>query len=570
MASGDNMAKKYLIIGGSAAGPKVASKIRRMDELADITIVQKGRYLSMASCGYPYFVGGVFDDPGKLIATPTGAPRDPDFFSKVKGITALIETEALAIDRDNRTVRVRALNSGEERDLPYDKLVLATGASPVIPPIPGIELEGINTLQSMEDAVALKKVAVDKKVKHAVVVGGGLIGIETCEAFALAGIEMTVVEMLDQILPFLDWDMARLVQNHMESKGVRVITGQAVTRFHGDKGRVSGVELADGQKIACDHVVFSIGVRPNGKLAADAGLRVGYSGGITVNRFMQTADPHIYAAGDCTEVTNMVTQNKQHWPMGDAANLQGRVVAQNCVMGNIQEYNGFIGTGICKVFDFTAGSTGLSEKMAQREGFQNILSAVHAAPDKPGFMGASPVIMKLIAAKSTGKFLGMQAVGTGDVSKRLAMGAMALHGRLCIAEMVNLDLPYAPPFSPAIDNLITAVHVLENKWRRLMDGISAVELKRRLDAGDAPFIIDMRGPDEFDQMRLGIGETLIPLGTLRKSLDKLPADKSAEIITFCKISLRGYEAACCLKGLGYSNVKVLEGGIVAWPFAREK
>jgi NADPH-dependent 2,4-dienoyl-CoA reductase/sulfur reductase-like enzyme len=224
----------------------------------------------------------------------------------VKGITALIETEALAIDRDNRTVRVRALNSGEERDLPYDKLVLATGASPVIPPIPGIELEGINTLQSMEDAVALKKVAVDKKVKHAVVVGGGLIGIETCEAFALAGIEMTVVEMLDQILPFLDWDMARLVQNHMESKGVRVITGQAVTRFHGDKGRVSGVELADGQKIACDHVVFSIGVRPNGKLAADAGLRVGYSGGITVNRFMQTADPHIYAAGDCTEVTNMV------------------------------------------------------------------------------------------------------------------------------------------------------------------------------------------------------------------------------------------------------------------------
>jgi rhodanese-related sulfurtransferase len=178
--------------------------------------------------------------------------------------------------------------------------------------------------------------------------------------------------------------------------------------------------------------------------------------------------------------------------------------------------------------------------------------------------------MKLIAAKSTGKFLGMQAVGTGDVSKRLAMGAMALHGRLCIAEMVNLDLPYAPPFSPAIDNLITAVHVLENKWRRLMDGISAVELKRRLDAGDVPFIIDMRGPDEYDQMRLGIGETLIPLGTLRKSLDKLPADKNAEIITFCKISLRGYEAACCLKGLGYSNVKVLEGGIVAWPFAREK
>jgi NADPH-dependent 2,4-dienoyl-CoA reductase/sulfur reductase-like enzyme/rhodanese-related sulfurtransferase len=564
------MSQKYLIIGGSAAGPKVASKIRRMDEQADITIVQKGKYLSMASCGYPYFVGGVFDDPGQLIATPTGVPRDPNFFSKVKGITAMVETEALSINREKKTVRIRDLATGSEQDLPYHKLVLATGATPVIPPIPGIDLRGIDTLQSMEDAVALKDVAVKKQVKHAVVVGGGLIGIETCEAFALAGIKMTVVEMQDQVLPFLDWDMAKLVENHMVAKGVDVKTGKAVTRFIGDGGSVTGVEISGGEVIECDHVVFSIGVRPNVSLARDAGLKVGDAGGISVNRFMQTSDPDIYAAGDCTEVTNLITQNKQHWPMGDAANLQGRVVAQNCVMGNIQEYNGFIGTGICKVFDFTAGSTGLSEKMAEREGFQNILTAVHAAPDKPGFMGASPVIIKLIAAKSTGKFLGMQAVGTGDVSKRLAMGAMALHGRLCIAEMVNLDLPYAPPFSPAIDNLITAVHVLENKWRRLMDGISAVQLKRRLDAGDKPFIIDLRGPDEFEQMRLGIGEELIPLGTLRKSADKLPKDKDAEIITFCKISLRGYEAACCLRGMGYTNVKVLEGGIVAWPYPRAK
>ncbi len=564
------MGAKYLIIGGSAAGPKVAAKIRRLDQEAEVTIIQKGKYLSMASCGYPYFVGGVFDNPNSLISTPTGVPRDPGFFAKVKDIKAIIETEALSIDREAKTVLVKDLPSGKETALPYDKLILTTGASPVRPPIPGIDLDNIDTLQSMEDAMTLKDVAKNRKAKKAVVVGGGLIGIETCEAFQLAGIDITVVEMQDQILPFLDWEMAKLVENHMKTKGVKVITGQGVTKFHGENGRVTGVEISGGEILPCDHVVFSIGVRPNTQLAIDAGLETGKSRGITVNRFMQTNDPDIYAAGDCVEVTNLITRNKQHFPMGDAANLQGRVVAQNAVLGNVEEYDGVIGTGICKVFDFTAGSTGLSEKMAQREGFQNIITAIHAAPDKPGFMGAAPVIIKMVAAKTTGKFLGMQAVGMGDVSKRLAMGAMALHGRMCISDMVNLDLPYAPPFSPAIDNLITAVHVIENKWRRNMTGISSVEVKAKVDAGENPFILDVRGPDEFEAMRLGIGETLIPLGALRSRAAELPADKSAEIITYCKISLRGYEGALILKGLGYTNVKVMEGGIIAWPFPREK
>jgi len=564
------MPQKYVIIGGSAAGPKVASKIRRLDEQAEIVMIQKGKYLSMASCGYPYFVGGVFDDPGALIATPTGVPRDPQFFSKVKSIQALIETEVLSIDREGKRVRVKNLSSGKEEEISYDKLILTTGASPVIPPIPGIDQKGIHTLQSMEDAVTLKDLVVSKKSKKAVIVGGGLIGIETCEAFELAGIDTTVVEMQDQILPFLDWEMAKLVENHMVSKGVNVITGKGVTKFIGENGTLTGVEISGGEVISCDHAVISIGVKPSTSLAIKAGLKVGDSKGIQVNRFMQTSDPDIYAAGDCTEVTNLITHNKQHFPMGDAANLQGRVVAQNVVRGNSEEYNGVIGTGICKVFDFTAGSTGLSQKMAEREGFQNIITAVHAAPDKPGFMGAFPLIIKLIAAKSTGKFLGMQAVGTGDVSKRVAMAAMALHGKLCISEMVNLDLPYAPPFSPAIDNFIAAVHLLENKWQRQMMGISPVELKAEIDRGQAPFILDMRGPDEFAQMQLGIGEVLIPLGALRSRLSELPEDKNTEIVTFCKISLRGYEASCILRAHGYTNVRVLEGGIVAWPYPRKK
>ncbi|MBN2508806.1 MAG: FAD-dependent oxidoreductase [Spirochaetales bacterium] len=559
---------KIIVIGGSAAGPKVASKIRRLDGDAEITIIQKGKFLSMASCGYPYFVGGVFDDPNQLIATPTGVPRDPNFFSAVKNITARVETEALSIDREKKTVRVKHLPSGKEESLSYDKLVLTTGAKPVVPPIPGIDLEGVDSLQSMEDAMKLKEVAKARKCKNIVVIGGGLIGIETCEAFQLAGIHVTVVEMLDQVLPFLDYDMAKLVENHLKAKGVTIITGNGVKAIKGS-GAVESVVLSDGSEIPCEQVVFSIGVRPNSGLATQAGLAVGRAGGISVNRFMQTSDPAIYAAGDCVEVTNLITHEKQPWPMGDAANLQGRVAAQNIVLGNVEEYEGIVGTGICKVFDFTAGSTGLSEKKARAEGFENIVTAVHAAPDKPGFMGGQPLIIKLLAEKTSGRLLGMQVVGTGEASKRLAMAAVAIQGRMGISQLVNLDLPYAPPFSPAIDNLITAAHVLENKWRGFMVGISAMELKERLDAGEKPFLLDVRGPDEFEQMRLDVGETLIPLGKVRSNLDKLPKDKTTEIITYCKISLRGWEAACCLKAHGYTNVKVLEGGLAAWPFAKK-
>ena len=564
------MNQRYVIIGGSAAGPKVASKIRRLDQNAEIVIVQKSKNLSMASCGYPYFVGGVFDDPNLLVATPTGATRDPGFFSKVKGITAYVETEATAIDRDNKRISIKNLVTGEVQEIPYDKLAVTTGAEPIKPPIEGINLNGIKTLHSLEDALALKEmIKNDGSKKKAVVVGGGLIGIETCEALQLAGVQNTVVEMLDQVLPFLDWEMAKLVENHIKSKGVEVLTQDGVKRFHGKDGHIVSVELQSGKVIECDLAVVSIGVKPRTKLAGECGIAVGSKGGIRVNRFMQTNDPDIYAAGDCVEVTNLITHEKQLWPMGDAANLQGRVTAQNMVFGNIEEYEGFIGTGICKVFDFTAGSTGLSEKMAQREGYENIIKVTHAAPDKPGFMGAKPVVMKLLAEKTTGRFLGLQAVGTGDVAKRLTTAAMALHGRMCISQLINLDLPYAPPFSPAIDNFITAIHVLENKWRHYMVGISAVELKDKMDQGEQPFLLDVRGEDEYKVMRLGIGETLIPLGKLRTSLDLLPQDKKTEIVTYCKISLRGYEAASFLNSLGYENVKVLEGGIIAWPYPHE-
>ena len=559
--------KRIVVIGGSAAGPKAAAKARRMDQHAEVTIIQKAPYLSMASCGYPYYVGGFFDDRNQLLCTPTGVVRDPKFFLNAKGISAITNTEVTAIDRTAKMVVARHAETGVETRHPYDKLVLATGATPLMPPIPGTELEGITTLQSMRDADFLRKVRDDGAIKKAVVVGAGLIGVETCEALELAGIEITVVEMLPQVLMFLDWEMAKLVENHMRSKGAHVITENPVAEFLGDDGKLTGVKLKNGTELPCELAVVAAGVRPNSTLARDAGLDVGDTGGIAVNEQMQTSDPDIYAAGDCIEIPNLLTGKNVHAPYGDLANLQGRVVGQN-VAGGEARFPGTIQTGVCKVFDYSAGATGLSERNAQAAGLDTV-SVVYAAPDKPGFMGAKLLVIKMVAEKTTGKLLGVQCVGPGDVSKRIATAAMAIHGKLTVTDLTVADLPYAPPFSPAIDNLIACAHVLDNKMNGRMTGISTREVKAKVDAGEDVYILDTRGPDEYEQMRLGIGEVLIPLGALRQRMDEIPQEKSKEIICFCKISLRGYEAASLLEAHGWTNVKVMEGGIMAWPFSRE-
>jgi NADPH-dependent 2,4-dienoyl-CoA reductase/sulfur reductase-like enzyme/rhodanese-related sulfurtransferase len=560
---------RIVVIGGSAAGPKAAAKARRMDQHAEITIIQKDPDLSMASCGYPYYVGGFFTDRNQLLCTPTGAVRDPVFYMNAKGIAALTRTEAVAIDRERRVVRCRATDDGGEREVPYDRLILATGATPILPPVPGTDLEGVTTLQSMRDADYLRRIRDERKIKRAVVVGGGLIGVETCEALHLADIAITVVEMMPQILMFLDREMAQLVENHMRAKGAHIVTDNPVAAFLGENGKLAGVRLKNGTELPCELAVVATGVRPNGALARAAGLEVGARGGVAVNEFMQTSDPDIYAAGDCVEIPQILTGARVHAPYGDLANLQGRVVGQNVVLGPKVRFPGTLQTGVCKVFDFAAGATGLSEFAAGRAGLQTA-SVVTAAPDKPGFMGGKLLVMKMVAEKDTGRLLGVQCVGPGDVSKRLATAAMALHGKLTVTDLTVADLPYAPPFSPAIDNLIATAHVLENKMAGRMDGISCTEVRRKVDAGEAVFLLDTRDPGEYEQMRLGIGEVLIPLDALRKRLGDLPADKDREIVCFCKISLRGYEAASLLAAHGWTNVKAMEGGIMAWPFKREK
>lgn len=558
--------KRIVIIGGSAAGPKAAARARRLDQHAEITILQKDPDLSMASCGYPYYIGGFFNDRNSLLCTPTGVIRDSKFFLNAKAINARTETEVTAIDRKNHTILCKDLQTGKIETLQYDKLVIATGSVPTIPPIPGTDLQGITTLQSMHDADYLRKIRDDAQIKKAVIVGGGLIGIETCEALHLAGIHVTVVELLPQILMFLDRELAKLVENHVRSKGADIITENAVTEFLGEDGRLAGVTLADGTELPCELAVVAIGVRPNVKLALEAGLTIGELGGIDVNEYMQTSDPDIYAAGDCIEVVDRITGSKTLAPMGDLANLQGRVAGENAVLGNIVTFPGTIHTGICKVFDYAAGSTGLSESNAEKSGCSDIVTVINAGPDKPGFMNGLVLVTKMVAEAKTGKILGLQCVGPGDAGKQIAQAAMAIQGNLTVSDLVNLDLPYAPPFSLAIDNIICTAHVLENKVKGRLKGISAAEVKKKSDAGENPFLLDVRGSDEYELTSLGIGETLIPLGVLRKRLHDLPQDKTKEIICFCKISLRGYEAALVLEAAGWQDVKVMEGGIMAWPW----
>ncbi|MCF7927846.1 MAG: FAD-dependent oxidoreductase [Spirochaetales bacterium] len=565
------MAKKIIVIGGSAAGPKAAARARRLDNDAEITIIQKAHDLSMASCGFPYYVGGFFDDRNKLLCTPTGVVRDPTFYMKTKEIFAKTDTEVTKINRQDKTVETKNVQTGESETLEYDKLIMAMGACPKMPPVPGTELEGITTLQSMPDADYLRKVRDEGTIKKAVVVGGGLIGIETCEALQLAGIKITVVEMLPQILMFLDWQLAKILENHVKTHAADVITDNAVSAFLGDEnGKLRAVKLANGDEIPCEMAVVAIGVTPNTKLARDADINVGKTGGVVVNEYMQTNDPDIYAIGDCTEVPQRMSGNNVHAPYGDLANLEGRVAGENVIQGNVATFPGTIQTGVCKVFDFSAGSTGLSEASAKKLGYKNAVSVVTAGPDKPGFMGAHILINKITADTETGKMLGFQCIGMGDASKQIGMAAMAIMGGLTIDQLVNADLPYAPPFSLAIDNIVAAAHAMQNKLHGLMEGLSAIEVKKKLDSGETPFIIDCRGPEEWEQMRLGVGEHLIPVGALRGRIKELPEDKNTEIITFCKISLRGYEAARILVANGYKNVKVMEGGLMAWPFYREK
>ncbi len=557
------MTLRIVIIGANAAGAKAAAKAKRMNPEASITVIDRGSFISYGACGIPYFVSDTVCDEKELMSTPVGVVRDPAFFRKVKGVEVLTETEAVAIDRKNRRVELNTSGGAGNSFIEYDKLILATGSFPVIPPLAGCELPGIITVKSIEDAIILKEQAISGK--RVCVIGAGLIGLETVEALSMRGMHVTLVEMQAQILPgVLDLEMARMLEQHIREKGVEVVTSCCVSGFGGN-GQVEGV-ITDHGTFAADLVVLAIGARPNVGLARTSGLFIGETGAIAVDSNLRTSDPDIYACGDCCETTNLVTGAKIYAPLGSTANKQGRVAGINAAGGE-DTFAGVLGTAILKVFDFSAGKTGLTEVAARAAGYQ-VETVLSPAPDRAHFYPeAKPIALKLVADKATGRLLGLQAVGPGAADKRIDAAATAISFRATADQISHLDLAYAPPFSAAMDNLIVAADILKNKLNGHARGISPAEVKQMMDDEDDFILLDVRSPAEHAAVRIA-GAMLVPLGALREKLDTLPKDK--EIIAFCKISLRGYEAQKILNAAGFDKVRFMDGGILTWPYALEK
>ncbi|AAR34124.2 FAD-dependent oxidoreductase [Geobacter sulfurreducens] len=554
------MKMSIVVIGANAAGAKAASKAKRINPTAEITLIDRGTFISYGACGIPYFVSDTVEDVKELMSTPVGVVRDHQFFRKVKGVTVKTATEVIAIDRAAKTVCMRDCQTSRETKLPYDRLVLATGSTPFIPQISNVNLANVLTVKSIEDAELLKSLAVPGT--RACIVGGGLIGLETAEALRHKGLQVAVVEMRDQMLPgVLDWEMAALVEKQLRQQGVTVMTGSAVTGLVGDAA-VEAVQIGD-VRIPADLVVLAPGVAPNVELARGAGLEIGPTGAIAVDTRQCTTDPDIYACGDCCETTHLITGKKVFIPLGSTANKQGRVAGINAAGGEAT-FAGVIGTSILRVFAVNAGKTGLTEAEAKAHGFEveTVLSPSH---DKAHFFpGAKPIILKLVAERGTGRILGLQAVGEGAVDKRLDAAATAITFGATAEQVAQLDLAYAPPYSAAMDNLIVAADILKNKLAGHARGITPREVKRKFDEGDDFILLDVRSPAEHNAVGIE-GAKLIPLGMLREKLEELPRDK--EIIAFCKISLRGYEAQKILDAAGFRNAKFMDGGILAWPFA---
>mgnify|MGYP006277192033 FL=1 len=560
------MTLRVLIIGGVACGPKTAARLRRLMPDADITMIEKGRLVSYGACGLPYYVEGEFPNIHALTHTQVGLPRTPEFFDKTKGFKVLNRTEALSIDRKNKTVRVKHLDPDREEDLAYDKLVLATGGYPFRPPIPGTYLKNVWFMTHPDDAESLVREIDAQNLQNAVLVGAGFIGIEMAEALINKGLNVTVVEMANQILPgVMDPDIAAYGQIHMEEDNdVDFVLGEQVKALLPDEkeDRVASVQT-DQRTVEGDLVILAVGTRPNDQLARDAGLMC--ERGIIINEFCQTSDPDIYAGGDCVvnQYVGKGSGGYMYAPLGSTANKHGRTIA-NHIAGRPTTFRGIAGTGVVKAFEFTMGRTGMTETQARRLGL-DVESVIWGGPDRPHYMkNARYMLIKVVASRRDRKVVGVQVAGMGDGSKRLDVAASTIFYGGTLEELADIDLSYAPPYSPPLDPIAVAAQVLSNKLDGLAQCIKPAEAKPRMDAGDV-VLLDVREPDENKMLKMAYDRVIhIPLGELRERIDEVPRD--VDVFPFCKISLRGYEAQRVLNQAGYDRVWFIEGGHEAWPY----
>ena len=544
----------YLIIGGVAGGATVAARLRRMDEKANIILFERGKYVSYANCGLPYYIGDTINNREKLfVQTAKG-------FTDRFRIDIRTEQEVTAIRPDKKEVEIKNLSTGETYTETYDKLVLSPGAEPLRPGIEGIGSKKIFTLRNVPDTDTIKNYVNTENPKRAIVVGGGFIGLEMAENLHDLGIQVDVVEMANQVMAPLDFSMAAIVHRQLTDKGVGLHLEDGVSRFEEKDGGVT-VHLRSGKQIATDMVLLSIGVRPETKLAKDAGLAIGERGGIAVNDYMQTSDADIYALGDAVEVRHLVTGQPALIPLAGPANKQGRIVADNIVFGNKKKYPGSIGTSIAKVFDLTVAAAGANAKLLQRNNIPYISSYTHGASHAGYYPGAVPLSIKILFAPENGKLLGAQIVGFNGVDKRIEMLAQVIQRGGTVHDLAELEHAYAPPYSSAKDPVNMAGFVAEN----ILNKKSRIILWRELAELPADTIrIDVRTHDEY---KLGTipGFINIPVDELREHLDELPKEKP--IVVTCAVGLRGYLAYRILVQNGFKHVRNLSGGYKTWSVA---
>ena len=548
---------KYLIIGGVAGGATVAARLRRMDESATVVLFERGKYVSYANCGLPYYIGGTISDREKL------------FVQTVKGFTDRFridirtEQEVIAIHPEKKQVEVKRLSTGEVYTENYDKLVLSPGAEPLRPRIEGIDHKKIFTLRNVPDTDTIKNYLVRENPRRAVVVGGGFIGLEMAENLHEAGVHVDVVEMANQVMAPLDFSMAAIVHQHLADKGIGLFLEDGVTRFEDTNGKVT-VHLRSGKQIEADMVLLSIGVRPETKLAKEAGLEIGSLGGIAVDAYMQTSDTDIYALGDAVEVQHPVTGKPALIPLAGPANKQGRIVADNIVFGNKETYQGTMGTSIAKIFDLTVAAAGANAKLLKRENIAYVSSYTHSASHAGYYPGAVPLSVKILFTPTDGRLLGAQVVGFDGVDKRIEMLAQVIQRKGTVADLIALEHAYAPPYSSAKDPVNMAGFVAEN----ILSGKSRIIHWRDIETLEPETIrIDVRTPHEY-QLGSIPGFINIPVDVLREHLDELSKDKP--IVVTCAVGLRGYLAYRILTQSGFKNVCNLSGGYKTWSVATAK
>jgi len=561
------MSQNIVVIGGVALGPKAACRFKRLEPESKVTMIDQSALISYGGCGIPYYVSGDVSDAKELSQTSFHMMRDPQFFKEVKGVDVQILTKATKIDRDKKEVEVQNVTSGETATIPYDKLVIATGAAPRKLNLPGEDLEGVSYVATPDDATRIREGIQKGEVSSAVIIGAGFIGLEMAEAFAdMWGVETTVVEITGQIMPRLvSPALATMGQNHMEENGVNFHFGETVTAIEGEDGKVKRV-ITDKRTIEAEAVIISAGVVPNSKLAEDAGLNCHQLGGVFVDEYMRTNDPDIYCGGDCTIVKNLITGQSAFLPLGSMANRQGRVIGNN-LAGRETKFDGVVGSFVVKLFENSLAGTGMSLEAAKHAGYEAI-SVLLIQLDRAHFYPTKELMtLEMVVEKDTRRVLGVQGYGSsGDAMVgRINAVAALLKSAPTIDDISNMELAYSPPFAAAMDILNTLANLADNALLGINRGIGPdgfAELWEKRDE-EACFFLDCRelaDAEEYCERHPGEWNN-VPQGEVYNRLEEIPKDKP--IVLVCNTGARSYEAQIMLDAKGYKDVTNVHGGMAA-------